>query len=99
LLLNLVGQSLISAAAPIALLNITPGQIRGQMSAIFYMIITPVGLIIGPAIIGILNDSVFGEAGIRYSAAVVPLLFGIPVLAFAGMAGRLYRSEYAQHHA
>lgn len=99
LLLNMVGQALISAAAPIALLNISPGQIRGQMSAIFYMIVTPVGLIIGPAIIGILNDSVFGEAGIRYSAAVVPLLFGIPVLAFAGMAGRLYRSEYAQRHA
>ena len=98
LVLNIASHSIVSAAAPIALLNITPGEIRGQMSAIFYMIIAPVGLIVGPAMIGILNDSVFGEGGIRYSAAVIPLLFGLPVLALAGVASRKYREAYAARH-
>jgi MFS family permease len=95
---NFVAQSLISAAAPIALLNITPGDIRGQMSALLYMIISPVGLIIGPLVVGLLNDLVFGETNIRYSVAVVPLLFGVPVLLLAGVALRNYRVEYRQYH-
>ncbi|MGI9309156.1 MAG: MFS transporter [Gammaproteobacteria bacterium] len=94
LLINLVGQSTVSAAAPIALLNITPGEIRGQISALFYMIIAPVGLVIGPLAVGILNDFVFGEAGIRYSAAWVALVFGAPLIVIAGFCRRSYSLEY-----
>jgi MFS family permease len=98
LVFNLIGQSSISAAAPIALLNITPGNIRGQMSALFYLIIAPVGLIVGPLVVGLLNDFAFGEANIRYSVAVVPLLFGAPVLLMAGLALRKYKSEYQNYY-
>ena len=79
-LLNLVGLSSVSAAAPIALLDITPGQIRGQVSALFYMLIMLTGLVIGPLAVGLLTDLVFGEAGLRYAAALVPAIVGMKAL-------------------
>ena len=44
------------------------------------MTISFAGLLLGPTAIGLLNDFVFGEDGIRYSAALVPLVFGVPVI-------------------
>ena len=78
--LNTVGIAILSATAPTALLNITPGQIRGQVIALYLLVISVAGLMLGPTSIGLLNDYVFGEAGIRYAAAIVPLVFGLPVL-------------------
>jgi MFS family permease len=92
-LFNLAGMSTVSASAPIALLNIAPGPMRGQLSAVFYMVTSLTGLVVGPMAVGLLTDNVFGEAGIRYAAALVPALFGLPVLALAGFARRRYQQE------
>ena len=48
------------------------------------------GLLLGPTTIGVLNDLVFGEAGIRYSAALVPLVFGLPVILMMRSIRRVY---------
>jgi MFS family permease len=92
---NLIGMSLVSASAPIALLNVAPGGMRGQLSALFYMITSLTGLVVGPVAVGLLTDNVFGESGIRYAAAAVPAIFGLPVLAFWGFARRRYAQECA----
>ncbi|UCG72559.1 MAG: MFS transporter [Chromatiales bacterium] len=92
-LFNLVGMSTVSAAAPIALLNIVPATMRGQGAALFYMITSLGGLLIGPTAVGLLSDYVFGESGIQYATALVPALFGIPVLLFTGYARRRYLAE------
>jgi MFS family permease len=97
-LLNLVGLSTVSAAAPIALLDITPGQIRGQVSALFYMVIMLVGLVVGPLAVGLLADHWFGPAGLRYAAALVPALVGIPGLALTATVGRAYTAELRRQH-
>jgi len=89
-LFNLMGMSIVSASSPIALLNVAPANMRGQLSAIFYMITSLGGMLIGPVAVGLLTDNVFGESGIRYAAAVVPVLFGAPVLLFAGFMRRRY---------
>ena len=94
-LLNLVGMSTVSASAPIALLNIAPGRMRGQLSALFYMITSLSGMLIGPVAVGLLTDNVFGESGIRYAAAAVPAAFGLPALAFWNFARRRYAEECA----
>ncbi|MBT8440855.1 MAG: MFS transporter [Gammaproteobacteria bacterium] len=78
--LNTVGIAILSATAPTALLNITPGQIRGQVVALYIIVISIAGLMLGPTSIGIMNDYVFGEEGIRYSTALVPLVIGAPIL-------------------
>ena len=90
LMINTVGIAMLSACAPTALLNITPGAIRGQVVALYYIVISVAGLLLGPTSIGVLNDLVFGEAGIRYSAALVPLVFGLPVLIFLRPIRRVY---------
>lgn len=96
--LNMVGLSTVSAAAPIALLDITPGQIRGQVSALFYMAIMLVGLVVGPLAVGLLTDHVFGPAGLRYAAALVPALVGLPGLALMAYVTRAYSAEFHQQH-
>jgi len=93
LLVNLVSLAMISAVAPTALLNITPGQIRGQVIAIYFLVISVTGLILGPMTVGLLNDTVMGEDGLRYSVAVVPLLYGLPVLLLMRWALRSYRAK------
>ncbi len=92
---NTVGIAILSATAPTALLNITPGEIRGQIIALYFIVISVAGLMIGPTAIGLMNDYVFGAAGIRYSAAIVPLAVGLPVMLTIGGTRRAYRAEQA----
>jgi len=93
LALGMAGIAMISAAAPNALLNITPGEIRGQVVAVYFLIISLTGLVLGPMTVGLLNDLVLGEDGARYSVAIVPLLYGLPVL----LLGRKSIAAYRQH--
>jgi len=95
LLFNLVGLAMVSALAPVALLNITPSEIRGQIIAIYYLVISITGLVLGPMNVGLMNDWVVGEAGVRYSVALVPVIFGLPVIAIMRWALKSYRAEIA----
>ena len=71
---------------------ITPNRARAQVSAIYVTVVTLMGLVVGPIIVGLMSDHVFtGPAGVRYSLAVVvgasaPLMFVLMLLA-----GRSYR--------
>jgi len=58
------------------------------------MCISLAGLFIGPPMIAILNDFVYGEMGIRYSMAILPALFGLPIL----LLYRHIRSSYIQSY-
>jgi MFS family permease len=91
LMINLIGIAMVSAVAPTALLNITPGEIRGQIIAVYFLLISLTGLVLGPMTVGLLNDFVLGEAGVRYSVALVPLIYGLPVLLLARGPLRAYR--------
>ena len=95
-LFNLMGMSIVSASAPIAMLNIAPGPMRGQFSALFYMVTSLSGMLIGPVAVGLLTDNVFGEAGIHYAAALVPALVGLPVVAMTGFTRKRYAQECNQ---
>lgn len=71
---------------------VTPNALRGQVSALYMLVINLVGLGLGPLIVGLFNDLVFtDQSGVRYSlasvnAACAPLAF---LLLFAGF--RSYR--------
>lgn len=92
-LLNLVSLAMISAVAPTALLNITPGEIRGQVTAIYFLVVSVAGLFLGPMTVGLLNDTLMGEAGLRYSVALIPLIYGLPVLLIMPWALKNYRRK------
>jgi MFS family permease len=97
LLLNLVSLAMISAVAPTALMNITPGEIRGQVTAIYFLTVSVVGLFLGPMTVGLLNDMVMGESGLRYSVALIPVIYGLPVLLLIRWALRNYRVRLAAY--
>ena len=67
---------------------VTPNRMRGQVSALYMLVINLVGLGAGPLIVGIFNDALFtGPSGVRYSLAWVnalaaPVAFALLLLAF-----------------
>ncbi len=89
---NTVGIAMISAVGVTGLLNITPAPIRAQVVAFYYMCISLAGLMLGPTSVALLNDHVFGVENIRYSMALLPLVFGLPLL----LASRLIIRRYLE---
>jgi len=86
-----VGFAFISATGVTALLKIVPPRIRAQTIALYYMAISLSGLMLGPTLVGVLNDAAFGAEGVRYSVALLPVLFGLPVLLLMPVILRRYR--------
>ncbi len=61
-----------SGAAPSALVPITPNALRGQMSALYLLVINLLGIGLGPTLPALLTDFVFlDEARLGWSLAVV----------------------------
>lgn len=94
LCLNTIGLTWLSATGVTALINIVPADIRGQIVAFYYMIISITGLFLGPTTVGLLTDNVFGTEGLRYAMVMVPVLFGVPLLFLLPITRRVYRRVY-----
>ena len=94
--LNTFGIAATSATSVTALLNITPGVIRAQTVALYYMVISISGLLLGPFTVGWLSDNVFGNENLNYACAAVPLIYGILVLPLAKFAIRSYNQELSE---
>lgn len=86
-----IGLAFISSVGVTALLQIVPPRIRAQTVALYYMSISLSGLFLGPMLVGLFNDFIFGPEGVRYSVAVIPAIFGLPVMCMAPLILRLYR--------
>lgn len=92
-----VGFTMVTAGGITALLAILPSELRGQAVALYYMFISMTGLLIGPSVVPLFTDFVFGDEGmIRYSMALVPLLYSGTILLFSGIIGKAYRAELAK---
>ena len=63
-------------AGAAALLHMTPGDYRARLTSVYVVFINGFGLLLGPSLVGALNDHVFGTAGVRYSMAVVSFIVG-----------------------
>jgi MFS family permease len=71
----------VTVAGIIALLDIAPANVRGQIVALYYMTIGIAGLGLGPTTVGFLSTNLFGEAHLNLAVAVVPALYGaIPLM-------------------
>ena len=92
--INTAGIAMVSAVGITALLNISPARMRAQIVAFYYMCISLAGLFIGPTMIAVLNEYVYGELGIRYSMAILPALFGLPLLLMYRHIRRNYIKAY-----
>jgi len=97
--LNTIGIAMSSAVGVTGLLLISPANMRAQIVAFYYMCISLTGLLLGPTTIALLNDNVFGVDGIRYSMALLPALYGVPVLLMGGYIRRKFIQRQAHYEA
>jgi MFS family permease len=87
-------------AAVAAIQEITPNRMRAQLGALFVSALTLIGLGLGPSVVGLLTDRVFGnDAALRYSLLIVTVvgLAGAAALLMVGLAP--YRRSVANRSA
>lgn len=94
-----VGIGLVSSTGVTALLQITPGYVRGSIVAYYYLAITLLGGLVSPLLVGWLSTSVFGEDKLNLAVAAQPAIYGIPTLLLLPITYRLYRKELAAREA
>ncbi len=83
----------ITSAAILALLDITPAEVRGQIVALYYMVISIAGLGLGPTTAGFLSTMVYGEDHRRWAIGTIPILYGLVPLLLLPLIGRAYRRK------
>ncbi|MGV3579014.1 spinster family MFS transporter [Brevundimonas sp.] len=78
----LVSFSLPGGVVLAALQDATPAALRGRASATYYLVVSVIGLSVGPISVALLTDRLFGDpAAVGWSIAVVGLI-AAPVSAF-----------------
>lgn len=78
--------------AATALQLATPNELRGQVSALYMLVINTVGLGLGPVVVGAMSDRLFtGADGVRYGLALVNALSAPLAMAALLVALRPYR--------
>ena len=92
-----MGIGVTSAMGVNALLSIAPDHIRAQIVAFYYMCISLAGLLLGPTSVAFFTDNIFGEENIRYSLALVPLIYGLPILLASRAILRNYSLGMEEH--
>lgn len=95
LAVNTMSIGTISAAGMIAWLDIAPAAIRGQLVALYYMVISIAGLGLGPTTVGVLSTRVFGEAHLGHAVSAIPVLYGVLPLLLIPLVRRRYLARMA----
>lgn len=86
-----IGKSAATAGGPAALQMITPGEMRSRSVAIFNAIITLIGPLLGPPLIGAATDWSGDPKSIGYVLSGFVLLVGIPSVLVVFLGFRHYR--------
>lgn len=94
-----VGIGMVSSTGVTALLQITPGYVRGSIVAYYYLAITLLGGLVSPLLVGWLSTSIFGEDRLNLAMAAQPAIYGIPALLLLPITYKLYRKELAAREA
>jgi MFS family permease len=77
MVLHSIGSGMPTAAGPAALMMIAPNQMRGQITAVYWFVISALGLGLGPLSVALLTDKFFGNpASVGYSLATVSAIAG-----------------------
>lgn len=91
---HIIGAAGITAAGGAALMLITPNQLRGQTTAIYYLIISLAGLTLGPTSVALFTDYFFrDESQLRYSLAIVGTLAGLLAVVSAMLTAKPYKKS------
>lgn len=77
-----IGQATAAAAGPASVSLIAPGQIRAQLTAIYYVVISVSGQLLGPPPVGWMTDRLGGPSHLREAMTMEVVAVGVPVLLF-----------------
>ncbi len=91
--LSTVPIAMVTAAALLALLAITPAAVRGQVVALYYVAISLSGLLLGPTTVGKLSTQVYGEGHLGWAIGTTTALYGIVPLLLLPMIWRAYHRK------
>jgi len=87
-----IGKSVATAAGPAAMALITPGEIRTQSMAIFNTVISLIGPLIGPPLIGWATDALGDPKKINVVLCGYVLLIGLPSIVIVSLGLKYYRA-------
>ena len=62
------------------MVHIAPNQVRAQATAIYWLIINVVGLMLWPTSVGLITDLLGDPSMLKYSMAVIPFAVGVPAI-------------------
>ena len=86
-----------AAAGAAAAVFMTPGEFRAQVTSLYVLTINGLGLLVGPTVVGLLNDHVFmGSEGVRYSLAAVGLVGSASLTLYFATGRRAYADSVAR---
>lgn len=79
---------------------ITPPHMRAQVAAVYFVVISIIGMGVGPVVAGTITDYVFtGEQGVRYSLILVTAIFGPLGIGLLWFGRKSYASSLADAEA
>jgi len=80
MVLHSIGSGMPTAAGPTALMMIAPNQMRGAITAVYWFVISALGLGLGPLAVALTTDKVFGDpAAVGLALASVCAVAGVLV--------------------
>ncbi|MEY4357210.1 MAG: hypothetical protein RL469_536 [Pseudomonadota bacterium] len=86
-----IGGAMSTACGAAAVVFMTPGEFRARVSSLYILTINGFGMLLGPPIVGWLNDHVFhGPQGIRFSVALVVAIIGGVLTAYLSTGRRAF---------
>ena len=91
-----IGQAMATAAGPATLVMMSPGQIRAQSTAIYYMVISIIAQLIGPPLVGLITDLFGNPAALRYAIAIEAIAIGVPSILLTRLGFAAYRRSVAE---
>ncbi|HEX4335718.1 MAG TPA: MFS transporter [Polyangiaceae bacterium] len=86
-----------TSVGAMAINQVTPNQMRAQVSAIYLFVINVLGLGVGPALIPFINDKVFHDpTKIRYALSIVVIGGCLLAAVLLWLVRPIYREKHAQ---
>ena len=90
--ITFIGKSVATAGGPSSMMQITPGEIRGQSMAIFSTVIALVGPLLGLPLIGRAIDATGDPKSIGIVLSAYVLIIGVPAIILLCLGLRHYRA-------
>ncbi len=96
LFLAFTGQAMATAAGPVSLSFLAPGQIRSQATAVYYLVISLAGQLFGPPPVGWMVDRFGHPSALRYAVSIEAVVVSIPALLLLCLGLKTFRARAEQ---